>query len=325
MLIREENLKEMDRIEEIRYGDYIAKINLSRGANCVSLRNGSMKLLREPDYTKELDNPYLYGMPILFPVNRISGGCFEFEGRKYQFPINEPETNCHLHGVIHNSAFELLNKEDGKINCVFRPNNDDAYVKVGHDYIIEIEYTLNKDGFKQCVSVENLSDINMPVMIGFHTTFNTLFACGKAEDTFVYAQISEEYERNMKNYLPTGKILVFDDVSDSLSNGVFKPFQTPISRHYRAYSEGEMIIYDRYNNLSLVYENDKKYQFRLIFNRGEFICLEPQNCMANCQNSPFERKNAGFDFLKPKEIKKYYSQISVCKGDRRTQYCTNLK
>ena len=309
----------MEKIEQIKYGNYSAKINLSRGTNCVSLRMGSCKLLREPDYTKELDNPYLYGMPILFPVNRISGGYFEFEGRKYQFPVNEPETNCHLHGFVHQSEFEVTCKEESKIICTFKPDSEDSYVKAGHDYKIEIEYLLNSDGFHQCTSVENLSDINMPLMIGFHTTFNTLFAKGKKDETFVYADLLEEYERNMTNYLPTGKILEFDDVSVDLSKGCFKPFDNPVSRHYKAAPKGKMIIYDKYNNLSLVYENDEKYQFRLIYNKGDFICLEPQNCMANCPNSPFERKSAGFDFLKPKEIKKYYSKIHICDGDVRKQ------
>ena len=69
--------------------------------------------------------------------------------------------------------------------------------------------------------------------------------------------------------------------------------------------------------IKYTYENDEKYSFRLIYNQGEYICLEPQNCMANCQNSPFERGCAGFDFLKPKEIKRYYSRIRVFNGDMR--------
>ena len=314
----------IDKIEEIKYGNNVAKINISRGANCFSLSMGVCNLLREPDYTKELDNPYLYGMPILFPVNRISNGKFEFEGREYKFPINEPETNCHLHGRIHESAFELAIKEDNRIICKYTPDSDDPYVKAGHNYRIEIEYMLNSEGFHQCTSVINLSDSNMPVMIGFHTTFNTLFADGRKDETYVYADIFEEYERSMSNYLPTGKFLEFDDVSKEISNGSFKPFDNPISRHYKASHNGKMIIYDGHNDLSVVYENDEKYQFRLIFNRGEYICLEPQNCMANCPNSPFQREKAGFDFLKPGEVKKYCSKISICSGDARNQYVSFL-
>lgn len=310
----------MDIIEQIKYENYEAKINLTRGANCISLRMNSFKILREPDYDKGIENPYLYGMPILFPVNRISGGSFEFEGREYKFPINEPETNCHLHGMLHESQFRIVKKDNSRIICEYYPSFDDPYLKIGHRYKIKIEYKLNHDGFHQFVSIENMSSINMPVMIGFHTTFNTLFACGNPEKTFVYAEINEEYERNMKNYLPTGEILKYDNISKSLAEGSFRPFDAPISRHYKSEHKGKMVIYDQQNNLSMVYENDEKYEYRLIFNRGEFICLEPQNCLANCPNSPFNRKAAGFDFLKPNDVKKYYSRINIYNQDMRKQF-----
>ena len=70
-------------IIRLQAGDYIALINPERGANCISLRNSKYKavILREPNKSGVLDNPYLYGMPILYPANRISGGSFRFEGR----------------------------------------------------------------------------------------------------------------------------------------------------------------------------------------------------------------------------------------------------
>ena len=84
----------------IENGDWSAVIDLAHGANCIELKNKryGASLLREPPKNGELDNPYLYGMPLLFPVNRIENGTFEFEGRRYVFPINEPSTGCHLHG-----------------------------------------------------------------------------------------------------------------------------------------------------------------------------------------------------------------------------------
>lgn len=78
----------------------------------------------------------------------------------------------------------------------------------------------------------------------------------------------------------------FDFASTALSRGEFNPFKEPTSRHYRAGQSGKMTIYDATNDLTLVYENDEKYGFRLIYNGNadEYICLEPQNCLANCAN-----------------------------------------
>jgi galactose mutarotase-like enzyme len=63
--------------------------------------------------------------------------------------------------------------------------------------------------------------------------------------------------------------------------------------------------------LRTVYENDEKYTFRLIYNGGGegYICLEPQNCLANCAGAPFSREEAGFDFLRAGESKVYKSKI----------------
>ena len=67
----------MGRVVNLSSGAYTAKINLSRGANCIALRNAKYQatILREPNYDA-LDNPYLYGMPILYPNNHISDGKF---------------------------------------------------------------------------------------------------------------------------------------------------------------------------------------------------------------------------------------------------------
>ena len=112
------------------------------------------------------------------------------------------------------------------------------------------------------------------------------------------------------NYLPTGKKPQFDEVSISLSDGTYKPVGRNISRHYR--SRGPMMwITDLGSRLRMVYENDEKYGFRLVYSggNGEYICLEPQNCLANCQNAPFSREEAGFDFLTVGESKTYHSKI----------------
>ncbi len=143
-------------IRIIQYGDYTAAINLSRGANCISLRNRKYDagILREPDYSKGLDNPYLYGMPILFPVNRIADGEFTFEGRTYTFPINESQTGCHLHGELHKYEFEPLEVTSNKIVCVYRAEREHPYLSFPHAFEIRMEYELHKrqkTGHEMCL------------------------------------------------------------------------------------------------------------------------------------------------------------------------------
>lgn len=306
----------------LQAGAYTAKINIHAGANCISLRNSAYhaQLLREPADPAKLDNPYLYGMPILFPVNRISGGRFSFEGREYVYPVNEPTTGCHLHGVLHQTAFSLEQREENKAICVYRTEKQGGYMGFPHDFEIRICYELTEKGLGHTVWVTNLSDMNMPLLLGFHTTFNGRFIAGsKPEDIRVKVPITEEYERNMQNYLPTGRKPAFDDVSRALRDGLLCPFDRPVSRHYRSAYPGNMVIYDAGADLSLVYENDEKYGFRLIYNGNAdgYICLEPQTCLANCPNAPVDRAEGGFDWIAPGATKEYTSRIYLAKGDRR--------
>ena len=110
----------MEKITEIKNDLVTAKINLSRGANLISFVDCryDASVLREPDYDN-LDNPYLYGMPILFPVNRISKGKFVFQGRTYSFPINEPDTGCHLHGILHDKEFTITEQREDYLKCEY--------------------------------------------------------------------------------------------------------------------------------------------------------------------------------------------------------------
>lgn len=304
----------MDKIIEIKSDYYTAEINLTRGGNCISLRNSKYKakILREPNYLHKSDNPYLYGMPILYPVNRIYRGKFEFEGRTYRFPINEPSTDCHLHGELHNAEFELIDKGDNFILCQHTSNVKQKGFM--HEFSITMRYEISNNGLSQEVEIKNLSDINMPNFLGFHTTFNIPFSSGSdAKDIAVLTDAEDEIERNMSRYLPTGKILLEDDITIKLKKGIFNPFECMLSRHYKIGDKRRIEIKDLSKKIKVVYENDEKYKFRLIYNGNadEYICLEPMTCMANCQNSTFDREYAGFDYIKPGKTKKYISKIYI--------------
>ena len=306
---------------QISGGGYTAVIDLRRGANCISLRHGGYdaRILREPVAEWPGDNPFLYGMPILFPVNRISGGSFCFEGRQYTFPINEPTTGCHLHGYIHKTEFSLLERQEDRILCACRVEEGTLYPGFPHSFEVQMEYMLDRDGLHHMTRVINHSDTNMPVFLGFHTTFSACFTnSGKKQDIRVQAQIAEEYARNTKNYLPTGEKPAFDSVSNALNMGVLNPYEAPVSRHYRS-ADSRMVLYDAGRNLSVVYENDEKFRFRLIYNgkADGFICLEPQNCLVNCPNGPFSREEAGFAYIAPGASETYRSKIMITKGDTR--------
>ena len=304
------------QMKTIRSGDYVAVIDLSRGANCISLREERLGVsaLRERPPLSEVDNPFLYGMPILFPVNRISGGEFSFEGRVYRFPVNEEATGCHLHGTLHAMPFRLVESESDRVVAVYRADAEHPYLAFPHAFEIRTEYRLGREGLTHRVEVTNRSDETMPCLLGFHTTFLSFFAgpCDP-EAISVRVDLAEEYERDMSVYLPTGRKPPLDAVSQSLRDGTFCPVGQPVSRHYRAPVGGRITLTDRSRGLGIVYEPDPKLRFRLVYNgtADGFICLEPQTSLANSPNAPLSRAESGFFTVSPRATEVFTSRIAV--------------
>ncbi len=306
----------MDEIIVLKEGGYTAKINATRGASCISLINEkyNAEILREPDYSSALDNPFLYGAVILFPQNRISGGKFEFEGRVYDFGINEENTNCYIHGELYQMPFTIVEKSENFARFVYE--NDGTYVGYRDKFAITLSYFLSENGIEMECRIDNLSKVNLPVLLGFHTTFNLPFIkSSNKQDVKIGVDIGDEIERNMSVYLPTGKILDYDEISTSLKCGTFVSNE-PISRHYKIENDGLITLFDESKDLTMVYENDEKYKFRLVYNGDakNFICIEPQTGIANSPNSPFDREYAGFAFIKSGESKIYKSKIYIKEG-----------
>lgn len=302
----------MEHIITLTCGEMTAKINTARGANCISLRHEghNARILREPNY-ENFDNPYLYGMPILFPVNRIEGGRFVFENREYTFPINEPNTGCHLHGIVHETAFEVVKQTETE--GVFRL---EVAEREGfpHRHTIELAYLLKEDGLSITASVTNHSEANMPCFLGYHTTFRVPFAEGSdSKNIHVLADVTDLVERNMANYLPTGKILEDDEHTKEIQEGCFPALKLPMSRHYRSFGENRIRLMDKEKGLQVVYENDPQLGWRLFYNGNadEYICLEPQTCMVNCQNLDYDHGFSGFDFVPAGETRTYRSEIRL--------------
>lgn len=298
----------MEKLIALSGGGYTAVIDIAGGANCVSLRHEGMgaRILRE--CTGEKDNPYLYGMPILFPANRLSGGAFPFEGRVYRFPVNEEKTGCHLHGFLHETEAEILVRESDSL----RVRIPSPYPDFPHPFEIEMRYTLSEAGLVQEVTVRNRSGERMPAMLAFHTTFALPFLTGsRAEDVTVQADVGDLIERDPETYLPTGKITPPDEITHAFLSGSFSPTKHAISRHYRTTGCGRISLTDNARGVRLVYENDEGYPFRLFYNGGakDLLCLEPMTSMANAPNAPFPAEETGLIVIPPYSEKTYVSRI----------------
>ena len=294
------------KLIKIAAGKYAAVINLSRGANAISLRYGELPILREPpSFDEKPDSDYLYGMPLLFPVNRIEGGEFTFEGRKYSFGINEKKTRCYIHGTVHSRDFQLIKSTESSVKAALYSEKGEIYEGFPHAFGIELTYSLSESGLDIICEVFNRSDENMPSLIGYHTTFNTLLG----ENTLARVPIKREFERNMSVYLPNGIMPDPDSVTIRLNDGSFCPLGEPISRHYLA-DDGNITLEG--GNIKMVYENCPELSYRLIYNGAAdgYICLEPQNCLINGVNKEIGGAKK-YDIIPPHSSIVYTSKIYI--------------
>ena len=190
---------------EFSKGDYTALLVPEMGANLVRLANTRLgaEILRTPG-ADEIEvfksRPQVFGLPILFPPNRIADGRYTFEGRTYQDPITiEKEQNYH-HGVLKSEAF-IVSKaretaEEVMVECRYYANagNDAVFRDFPHEFKCKITYWLSADGLEQEVMFSNRSKMRMPIGVGFHTPLCIPFAGGDAADYVMRVAVGEQVD-----------------------------------------------------------------------------------------------------------------------------------
>lgn len=254
----------------LKHEDWSAEILPSFGANVICLKKGNKNILRSPISIEELEkSPYLFGMPLLFPPNRTENGKFTFEDVEYCFPINEPSKNNHLHGLLYNVPFTVMEHEANSVKCMY--NNNDASI-YPFRFMMTITCTLDLSGFMQEVVIENTDKISIPIQIAFHTTFE--------EPAFFKVPIGESWETN-SNYIPTGKLIELNQQEREYRTGC-APKMREISGFYTSIGNTAEIG-DFYYHVS------NNYTQWILYNgsgREGFLCIEPQSGPVNGLNMP---------------------------------------
>ncbi len=261
-------------------GQWQAKVLPGFGMNLISLRRNESPILREPaDEQVLMENPYVYGVPLLLPANRTAGGRFEFEGKMYQIPINEPAFSNHIHGLLYNAPFEVLQQTGDSVTAAYE-NYGDRYP---FPFVMIITDTLSEAGLHRRLELKNTGDTAMPFTLAFHTAFT--------EPAVFSVPLGKRAERD-NNYIPTGKLEALSEtekeyLTEASSNG------RAISGFYTAAGHRAMLD-------DTLFEVSENFDQWILFNGGGeqgFLCIEPQCGQVNGLNMP-----DGHHVLQPGEI-----------------------
>lgn len=280
---------------KISGGGYVAEFRSDLGGNCYRLCHeaSGAELLRTPENEEELfKSIFLYGNAILFPPNRIRGGEFEFEGRRYRFPVNEKRTGCHLHGELYKMPFKVSELCCDRVVFEFVANAGE-YLSFPHAFSVKRSYELGEGGLCETVEVTNLSEENMPFMLAFHTTFNAPFMPGsKTENCYMKVGVGCEHLRD-GNYLPTLEYVGDRERERALSSGDYNVASGALSAFYNATSATSYVI-DRSRGTAISYSASDEYGYRMLWVKegGAFAVIEPQTCAIDCFHleEPAEKK-----------------------------------
>ena len=299
-------------------GTYEAKIQPSRGANCLSFCHvpSGISALRtyDPDTIEELDNPFLYGTPLLFPPNRIKGGKFTYDSREYSLPINEESTGCFLHGTLHETPFEVVEAKEDYVLCRYEATEKSPYLTYPHAFTLDVKYELCEKGLKQTVSITNNSDKKMPVGLAFHTTFSMPFIKGgDVKNIKMTLPVGEEYDRDMTDFSMTWETVDDKEFHQRLANGDVVPAEQFISRHFSRPHGAALRLTDTASGYSVVYDADDNFKYWMVYNGGneDFLCVEPQTWINSAPQAPAKMGDVNIIGIEAGETHEFVTYMSV--------------
>lgn len=302
----------------LQWGSYEAAVLPRIGANLIAFRETDKQyaLLREPS-ADEMDsfrsNPIVHGIPVLFPPNRYEDGTFTWNGKTYNFPVNEERTGNHLHGFFHNTPWQVDNygvtelESYVTLSITIDPNHS-IYTYLPHRFTISLRYSLNGNGLLQHVIVKNEGEDALPCWLAFHTTINAPFAPGSDADDYRFTMTTKERWELNERMLPTGRFQPLLPEEELMRTTGISPYWASMDNHYTSSTQNgrnRMVLTDTRANVSLVYDVGTEYKQWMIYNNGAkpgFFCPEPQVNLVNAPNVNLPAEQIGCIALEPGEI-----------------------
>jgi aldose 1-epimerase len=144
------------------------------GCNCLGYRVSSLEVIAGPVGPDEWRaHPFSTGIPILFPwPGRIADARFEFAGRAYRVPVNEPARGHALHGLTWNRPFRVTRQAPYFVRAEIDSRID---AELGRHwpwpFTLELDYEVG-GGLRIRATVRNTGDAPMPFGFGAHPYFH---------------------------------------------------------------------------------------------------------------------------------------------------------
>jgi len=143
---------------------------------------------------------------VLYPFpNRLKDGRYQWQGKSYQFPINNPDTGNALHGFGWNRPMEVANISVQEDSCSVTCVREELGGESAYPFVCSFFITFQLWGggkFEVMLGFENHSDVPVPVGMGWHPYFALSTHVDEMELRFPSCELVE-IDRFM---IPTGRM-----------------------------------------------------------------------------------------------------------------------
>ncbi|MBX2930086.1 MAG: hypothetical protein KF852_19800 [Saprospiraceae bacterium] len=144
---------------------------------------------------------------VLYPFpNRLKEGRYSWQGRPYQFPVNDTKTGNAIHGLGRTRPTQVsrvdLDETGASVTCLRHETGEDE----GYPFIFtfSITFTIRTGGvFEMDLRFKNHSDMPIPVGMGWHPYFRL---ADSADEMSLHLPACRRVEIDA-TMIPTGKIL----------------------------------------------------------------------------------------------------------------------
>ena len=295
-----------------------------RGSQLIEMRHKQtgLHIMRHPETERDYrKNPLLYGIPVLFPPNRIDGGRFTYRDRIYQFNVNEEELGNHIHGLVHDLPWKA---EPGKITGetvrISTSLDSREFPSVGeqfpHPFILKIDYKLTESGLKMEVEVHNKGQEPFPWGLGFHTAFRFPIGSGTSQACELSLPVKKHWKLNQRN-LPTGAFDYEGDTAEIREGSTLEGnlYDDVYSADFNA-AENEAVISNREAGMTVKYRCSREFGHWVLFNGDGreltgFVCPEPYTWVTNAPNLNLPESETGLREIGPEQSVRLSTAIII--------------
>jgi len=233
-----------------------------------------------PISDEDLESNEWFKQSILFPYpNRLEDGKYTFNGKDYQWPINQPETNNQLHGMVFNHPFEVeaadASSDEATVVLVHKYDGSKEYFPFPYELRVTYRYVLT--GLETTFEVVNTGSETFPFGLGWHPYFQ-VDGEGVAGYTFKTKAINSLPLSNRS--LPTGEV-------EPIENPVFKLCELTLDNAYllKELPNQYQLETNKGHVLRFNVSDDLAYLQLFTPDGGETIAIEPMTCNVNAFNN----------------------------------------